>query len=217
MLTTPRNRLLLTMLRVAPILFGSAGSLGGQAGGEPSLLTVCDLLASPARYHGRTIMVVGRFRSTDEGTWLGEDKCDSPLITDGYQWPSMLWLSCCSPSAPTPPSRKIVVTDMMLWSKLAQVRKRTKLATQQVFQGGGIVRDGRAVQTWSGMREVAEQWAVVYGRFETQERLRPPKHYGAATDWGNGFGHLSAAPGQLVYQQTAMRLISDLAPPQPPE
>jgi hypothetical protein len=215
MLTTPRNRLLLTMLRVAPILFGSAGSLGGQAGGEPPLLTVCDVLASPARYQRSSIMVVGRIRSTDEGTWLGEDKCDSPLITDGYQWPSMLWLSCCS--VPAPRSGKSAVTDFMLWSKLAQVRKRTKLGTRQVFQGGGIVRDRRAVQTWTGMRDVAEQWAVVYGRFETQERLRPSKASGAATDWGNGFGHLSAAPGQLIYQQGAIRLISDLAPPQPPQ
>ena len=52
-------------------------------------------------------------------------------------------------------------------------------------------------------------WAVVYGRFETRENLFAARDVNANSYHGIGFGHLGAAPAQLVYRKNDIWNFSD--------
>src|ERR1044071_5099813 len=80
------------------------GAMRGHTQAVP-LVTVCDVLKDLPAYKGRTVIVVGRSKSTMEGSWLDQD-CPTKLITDGYEWSTSISLSyigteSTAPSMPT--------------------------------------------------------------------------------------------------------------------
>lgn len=153
-----------------------------QAGEKPlKALRVCEVLKDLKAYHGKTVAVVGRYSASDEGRWLGEETCARKLATGDFVWPNLLWLECCRTPAPMPPS-PFVLDGAVLRRKLALIKRGTKL---RVYKGPGAT-------DWS------DTWAVVYGRLETHERLEVA--ITPSGKMGYGFGHLSAAPAQLIYE-----------------
>jgi hypothetical protein len=172
-------------------------------------VTVCEILASPQQFNGTNLAVLGRFDHTDEGWWLAEDDCGRKLVTEGYTWPNLIWLHCCYEPAPDPPSGSLRLDDVALAAKLKQVKGTTQLKHQKrlVIR---IAKDGKQEST-SGWRDEKDEWAVAYGRIEARSELHPAKGSGPDRYWGNGFGHLAAAPVQLVVKEKNVRRIPDEA------
>src|SRR5215470_5045881 len=88
-----------------------------------TLVTVCEILKDPQHFNGKTLAVLGRFNSTDEGWWLAEDACGFKLSSGSFDWPNLVWLHCCYEPAPDPPSGSLVVDGDVLRKKLVDVRK----------------------------------------------------------------------------------------------
>ena len=76
------------------LIFGSSLEMAfGQVAqdsivGVP-VVTVCEALHDLGRYNGKSIVLVGRFGSTDEGSWLSED-CERKIVTNGYTWADII-------------------------------------------------------------------------------------------------------------------------------
>ena len=177
-------------------------------------VTVCEILANPQQFNGRAVAALGRFDYTDEGEWLSEDDCGAKLVTGGYTWPNIIWLDCCYETAPDHLQGALVVDDSALNEKLQEVRKTTQLKYQKRIVFFVKPQKTGAISEW---RDVKDQWAVVYGRLETRQDLQPPTGSGPYRDWGNGFGHLGAAPVQLVIKQKNILRFADDSPPKPNE
>lgn len=158
-----------------------AAALSARAA-EPQqipVLTVCEVLAGLTQYDGRTIVVVGRLTSTTEGAWLDES-CEPKILIEGYAWANMISLTYSRGSAGTPPKR----TNGFKWDKpklKAKLRQVQKTTTLQVLK----------------KYNYRDKWFAIVGRFET----RVPLTVGLGGDGkprGYGFGHLNAAPAQLI-------------------
>jgi hypothetical protein len=172
-------------------------------------VTVCEILASPQQFNGMNLAILGRLDQTGEGWWLAEDDCGRKLVTEGYTWPNLIWLHCCYEPAPDPPSGLLRLDDVAMAAKLKQIRGTTELKYQKRLVVT-ITKDGKGEST-SGWRDVKDEWAVAYGRIEARSELHPPKGSGPDRYWGSGFGHLGAAPVQLVIKQKNLQRIPDEA------
>jgi hypothetical protein len=171
-------------------------------------LTVCEVLANPLQFNGKDLAVLGRFGITDEGRWLSEDDCGRRLVTKGFTWPNLIWVECCYQPAPDPPTGSLLLDEAALAEKLRQVRKTTQLRLVKRWVGSGVVKNGVAVPTSSGWQDVREDWAVAYGRLETRGEPQVVRG-GDGQLRGFGFGHLAAAPVQLIIKQKHVQTISD--------
>jgi hypothetical protein len=164
-------------------------------------VTVCDLLANPTSYAGRDLAILGRLDQTFDGSWLSEDNCETRIKTGGYIWPSTVWIAAYN-QAPDPPLGLLVLDENALSEKLASVRHTTALQMKEV---GTYNPADKTFQN----RVVQQTWAVIYGRVEVQPTLRPPSSNALNRDWGNGFGHMNAAPIQVIYKQENSVYIRD--------
>ena len=143
------------------------------------VVTVCEALHDLARYNGKSIVVVGRFGSTGEGSWLSED-CERKIITDGYTWANAISTTYSRSEAQPPPGlpKGFKWNEELLTRKLMDVQKTTKL---QVFKE----------------YKYSDRWFAIFGRFETRLPLQVAVG-GSGKLMGYGFGHLNTAPAQLI-------------------
>lgn len=139
-------------------------------------VTVCEVISDLDAYGGKTVAVVGRLGGTDEGTWLDEENCPRPLQTNGFTWPSALWITT-GPTAPTRAEGERLIDKDVLKKKVLEVSSRTKLRA----------------------RPDHDSYAVLYGRLETRQKLETFT-YPDGSVHGFGFGHLGSAPAQLVFR-----------------
>ena len=86
--------------------------------------------------------------------------------------------------------------------KLVALRTSTKLQIRQLYKSV----DGKDESV--GLGDVKDTWAVVYGRVEVKKKLETVLD-GRGRITGAGFGHLNAAPVQVVVKQTSIRHIRD--------
>jgi len=155
-------------------------------------ITVCELLANRSAYNGKAVALLGKFLNSHfDGTWLSEDNCDSKITTAGYTWPNQVFIGG-SESDPTPPNGLLVLDPDALSKKLDLVRRTTtlRMVEETLYRkGGGVTHE-----------LVQENWAVIFGRIETRQDLRPPRRAGGGLDqdWGNGYGQMSASPAQII-------------------
>jgi hypothetical protein len=158
------------------IAFGQAGQ--GSIVGVP-VVTVCEALHDLSRYHGKSIVVVGRFGSTDEGSWLSED-CERKIVTNGYTWADTISTTYSSSEVESPPGlpKGFKWNRELLTKKLKDVQKTTKL---QVLKEDNY----------------SDKWVAIFGRFETRLPLQVVTG-GSGKLMGYGFGHLNTAPAQLI-------------------
>lgn len=186
----PPNTFSVTASRIKILcsFYSYVGTLVKTGGIAP--VTVCELLANPVAYDGKDIALLGKFDDSHfDGQWLSEDNCGSNLVTDGYAWPNKVAIGSGS-SGPTPPLGLLVLDPAALNEKLESVRRTTILNMEElpVFSSQGPVR-----REW-----VQQNWAVIFGRIEARNDLRPPRRTaGRVDDWGNGFGQMGYAPAQI--------------------
>lgn len=144
---------------------------------QDSMLSVCDLLDHRLEYDGKTVMVFGRIGQSIEGSYLGGD-CGGKLMIDGSEWGYDISLTHVpgetSSAAPTLPLG-------FQWDRAVLVAAIPKgIDTAQL-------NDDPDCQRRTG-------WVAVFGRFETKKTFER----GGADDRNIGFGHMGAAPAQLI-------------------
>ena len=142
------------------------------------VLTVCESLTDPQRYHGKNVIVVGRFVATEEGTWLTEN-CGLRIkngVTDFAPSISTSYVPAReAPPPEIPPGFKW--DESVLRPKLQQVMRTTKLEVLPQYN-------------------YSDRWVAMFGRLETD--LPRKVTLGDRTGFVTGFGHLNGSPGQLI-------------------
>ncbi len=176
------------------------GALVAPGGLTP--ITVCELLANPAAYNGKDVALLGRSDpSVGDNARLSEDDCGSLLNTQGRIWPNSVFTGGGS-SGPNPPLGVLVLDPDGLARKLELVRQTTSLKMQETR----VFREGKAET-----RSIKQHWAVIFGRIETREQLRPPSGVFPNHDFGNGFGSGGVFPAQITYAADNEFYIRDTA------
>ena len=74
------RRILFLILFAFPI----ANALSAASPKIP-VLTVCEALSDADKYEGKSVIIVGRLASTDEGVWLTED-CGLKIVRGGREF-----------------------------------------------------------------------------------------------------------------------------------
>jgi hypothetical protein len=100
-----------------------------------------------------------------------------------------------------------VLDESALIEKLAQLRRSTKLQVQNRKQYK--IHNGKVVPT--GIGDVKDTWVVAYGRIDATKQwvtfLRAL--FGKKFLEFGGYGHIGAAPVQIVVKDMNVRLIRD--------
>jgi len=168
---------------IAAIIAMSIGSAFGQesANSRPDIpvLTVCEALNDLHKYNDKAVVLVGKLMGTDEGRWLSED-CQHKIITDGYTWQNIVSLAYSRSHVKSPPTlpESFKWNARLLIAKLKQVQKTTTLEVPK-------------------QRNYGDKWFAIFGRFETRLPLQVVQGRGGK-QFGYGFGHMNAAPAQLI-------------------
>jgi hypothetical protein len=164
---------MITTMRIAIVLAILATRSGAQESEIP-ILSVCEALKDVHKYSGKSLIVVGRSASTGEGSWLDEE-CGFKVHNDGREFQTMISLAYVRDEFDPAPElpRGFRWNMSLIRQQLVDVQRTTKLRVVKEIH-------------------YSDEWLAVYGRFETQ---LPRKIKGGHTD---GFGHLSAAPAQLI-------------------
>jgi hypothetical protein len=133
-----------------------------------SVLTVCEALKDLPHFAGKSVIVVGRFSFSDEGTWLDED-CGTKVVNGGREFRPSISTSYAVSDFTAPPQKPsgFKWDERLLQQKLKQVKRTTRL-------------------------HHSDQWLAIFGRLETQLPRKVRDGY------TTGFGHLSGSPAQLV-------------------
>ncbi len=144
-------------------------------------VTVCDVINDRAFYNGKTVAVIGRWLPTDEGFWLADD-CVTQIKTGDYVWGNDVSLEYDS-SAATALTQGFRLNKATVKKKIAEMKSRLKPSSEKI------------------------QWAVVYGRVETQEQLKTALAGDGKSIFGLGYGHLDGSPAQVVYRKDDLKVL----------
>jgi hypothetical protein len=139
------------------------------------VLSVCDILADRLKYNHQLVTIRGVSVGTDEGWWVGPDKtCSKPLTTDGYTWPSIIWVESVGE---------------------ARANRGVEFRTAHNV----VSKIDREVSQMHIDPKLDRIWLNFTGIFETREFGSKDIGYGRAF----GFGHMNSAPGQLLLKTVA--------------
>ncbi len=135
------------------------------------VLSVCEVLAQATRYNGRMVMVTGIDSGTDEGSWLRGEECPE-YQAGGRTWKAIVWVA-----SPQSADRRVdFAFDVdSLARSIAQFRR---------LRRNTLVRC--IAVTYTGIFETRTDWDAFTINYPD----------GRVTHVG--FGHLGAAPAQLI-------------------
>lgn len=155
-------------------LMTAFGAMHVHAQAIPALkpITVCDVFASRMAFNGKYVAVIARMGGTFEGSWLSDARCSNEIKLDGHKWPTTIWQEYDA-SGQTLFTGAMVIDWEDANAKFAELKDTNKL------------------------RYESESWVIIYGRIETRKKLKRGSNTG---EGGNGYGHLGAAPVQIVYR-----------------
>jgi hypothetical protein len=139
-----------------------AATLPGLAYGQDrvKIVSVCELLADVNQYGNSVVAVVGRLDVRgvilDRHNYVSQDKCDAPLTTQGYVWPSsiLIW-TIREDGLPTPPTDTPELDPQILAAKLSTMSHGTILGVRKEFR---IDKEGQLIDII-----VRNQGVVAYG------------------------------------------------------
>jgi hypothetical protein len=145
-----------------------------------TLVTVCEVLNNRTSYDGKLVALIGRWSPTDEGFWL-TDNCSQAVKTESYTWSNIIYL------AYDPVKKSLFATK----PKVDAIVAKTRIADMTARQA----------------TQDKLEWAVVYGRIETKAELPVVVASDGKTILPAGYGHLSAAPAQIIYRQNDLVIL----------
>lgn len=167
----------IVIVRTLALSLGLSAALFAQSGKKETsslpILTVCEILASPLQYDGQLIRIRDVIRGTDEGAWFAGEQCPGVFVTEGYVWPALISLEL--PGNPL----QLHSVDFQF-----SFESQQKLAPKYAQLQRRVTEDCIA-WTYTGVFETRKDWTGPEAKTIDPGRLR-------------GFGHLSAAPGQLI-------------------
>jgi len=169
-------RLVLLAIALIPILAADA-QIGKTAEPPIPTFTVCEILSRRMEYDGKLVRIRARLGATDEGVWFEGDDCPGILTIDGHVWPSMISLEVAS-------------SEMGEYTHDHPVNFASDYGSEQKLRPK-LRRIGRKVP------EECVIWTYT-GLFETRD-IYPKVTYAKAPPKYIGFGHLGAAPAQLIF------------------
>ena len=150
-----------------------AAQTAKEAPPDPPTVSVCEVLAQPLQFDGLFLKIRDIVRGTNEGSWLVGDDCPGVFVTEGHVWPSLISLE-----APGNPFQLHPVdfqfnfeSQQKLAMKYEQLKRR--------------VGEDCIAWTYTGVFETRKNLSGAEAKTIDPSRLR-------------GFGHLNAAPGQLI-------------------
>ncbi len=154
------------------VILCSAACLRGQ--GIPTL-TVCQILSDPLRYNGQMVQIRDRMASTSEGIWFKGYDCPGVMRTGDFVWDSLIVLTF-----PGNTLRSEYAVDFQFDedSGLRLIRKQKERFRRIPFEC--------LVFTYTGLYETRRDWDRWIYRWPGGQRTL------------KGFGHLDAAPAQLI-------------------
>ncbi len=148
---------------------------GGEDAGH--VYSVCELLANPQQFNGKTVKVRGIVEGGMEGSWLRSDDCPERFSVGENSLPRGISLSYQSEYGVAAP-RKMVHIERVD-RQIREMRQR--------------VKSGFLLLTHTGVFETRTDWKLL--------------NNGAGDKRLWGFGHLNTFPAQLVVVDIADPLI----------
>ena len=167
----------MVIVRTLALSLGFSAALFAQIGKEETsnlpILTVCEVLSHLLQYDGQLVRIRDETRGTSEGAWLVEDDCPGVFVTEGHVWLSLISLEVPGTvlQLHSVDFKYDFASQNRLTSKYKQLKRR--------------VSDDCIAWTYTGVFETRQNWTGPEAKTIDPGRLR-------------GFGHLSAAPGQLI-------------------
>jgi hypothetical protein len=123
--------------------------------------------------------------ATGDGGWLKGEGCDKAFITNGYVWPSILWLEM---------SESARETAGILGPELEPSLERVNV---ELKKRSFDTEKDRLMITYVGVFEAYDDSAQQY-------------HPDSRSTRANGFGHLNASPGQIIVKDVRAAVIEKL-------
>jgi hypothetical protein len=138
-------------------------------------LTVCQALVSAGTYDGQVVRLRDTKSETSEGGWLEGTSCPGAVVTDGFVWPSVVFLQT-SRAGVFRLHKSEITYDLASEERASQKYARLKARLPD-----------RCIRwTYIGMFETRQDWS--------QSKLT----YADGTSKFAGFGHLGYAPAQII-------------------
>jgi hypothetical protein len=159
-------------------------------GAEPEVISVCEALTHPNLYDHKLVSIRGVQIASMEGGWLKGQNCEGAFITNGYIWPSILWLET-SESARAAAGIQGPALESSLKSGNKELKRR----------GFNNDRD-RLMITYVGLFEAYD---------DSAQEFHPDGHSTRA----NGFGHLNGAPARIIVSDVKDAVIEKGPSPRP--
>jgi len=164
-------------VRTLALSLGLSAALFAQSGKKERsslpILTVCEILSRPLEYDGQLIRIRDVMRGTEEGSWFAGDDCPNAFAAEGYTFPSLIW--------PEIPGTLLQLHSVDFnYDLTSQNRLMPKYKQLKRY-----VSEDCIAWTYTGVFETRRNWAGAEAKTIDPGRLR-------------GFGHLNAAPGQLL-------------------
>ena len=142
-------------------------------GAETPAISVCEALTHPKLYDHKLVAIRGIQVAGMEGGWLKGQNCDKAFVTNGYIWPSIVWLEM---SDSTREAAGILGPEL----KSSLERGNADLKKKNFNND----RD-RLVITYIGI-------------FEAYDDTLQQYHPDSRSTRANGFGHLNSSPAQII-------------------
>ena len=160
---------------IATLIVSASVAVGQQRpSGQAKVLTVCEVLGDLTKYVDTAVIVVGRIERRasliDQHTFLSQDRCEHPVITNGHVWLEMIEVLTPSPREKgETPSERPKLEQSIIAGKLSMVQKTTKLGVHMEPQFKADERSHTILYTHTA--EVPNSWGAIYGRIEGVAKL----------------------------------------------
>jgi hypothetical protein len=144
-----------------------------DATSDTPVITVCQVMQNMSAYNGQTVVIIGRLAGSMEGSWLDAD-CPQQIVQNGIEWHTDIALAYIMTHNEPPPalSKGFDWNEQLLLKKVAELRPMTVLHAIPRLR-------------------YREEWAAVFGRFETHP----------LQSLADGFGHLNGSPARLIWPE----------------
>lgn len=148
---------------------------------QPQVLSVCELFSNIQAYRGKMISVRGVYYFG-----LRDSGCSNHLETQGWVWPTALWVTDSSDRSGVDEQPVEFSTDSASRRELDETEARLLKEIK--------AKRKRLVVTITGLLRTREKY------------VRVDTHYGRI---GNGYGHLNAFPAELVIKRVDKIVVED--------
>lgn len=158
-------------------LWATAILLIGPVTAQSTVVSVCDALSKRTEFNGKTISVRGEVAGSEEGAWLVARACSYKLVENGIEW--RLIISLEYPESSTHESSG---------------RIASKVDWEAMRKADAKIREMKPD------REKDLVTATYVGTFRTYGDLGKRTDPSGRNPVRFGFGHLGAAPAELIIQ-----------------